>query len=160
LLGAAAATATVMEADCDSTGELLSLTVTVKLDDPVAAAVPEMVLAADDNERPVGKPPEEIAHVYGAVPPVACRVCTKAAPTVRERCVGDRIDNGGVATVEVDGATTTAVVADVVCAGPLLSVTIAVKVTVPVVVGTPEIVPVAGTSASPAGSLPDLIAHE
>ena len=66
----------VTDADCDSAGELLSLTVIVKLDDPLLVGVPEMVPVADENDRPAGNSPEVIAQLYGEVPPVACKVCT------------------------------------------------------------------------------------
>jgi hypothetical protein len=51
------------------------------------------------------------------------------------------------------------VVADATCAGLLLSVTVAVKVEVPLDAGVPVITPVEGASASPAGSLPAVIDH-
>jgi hypothetical protein len=53
VLAAAAATAIVSDADCDSTGELLSLTVTVKLADPFDVGFPEMV-PVDESESPAG----------------------------------------------------------------------------------------------------------
>jgi hypothetical protein len=55
------------------------------------------------------------------------------------------------------GATTTFLVAEEACAGLLLSVTVAVKVAIPLDVGTPEIAPVEGVRVSPGGSLPDVI---
>jgi hypothetical protein len=57
------------------------------------------------------------------------------------------------------GETTTAAVVEAVCAGLLLSVTVAVKVAVPLDVGMPVIAPVDGARVSPEGSLPDVIAQ-
>ena len=51
------------------------------------------------------------------------------------------------------------IVADVDCAGLSASVTVAVKVDVPLVVGVPEIMPVLAARLSPAGRLPALIDH-
>jgi hypothetical protein len=48
----------------------LSVTLTVKLDDPAAVGVPDIV-PAPDNVRPAGKAPAEMVHVYGVVPPAA-----------------------------------------------------------------------------------------
>ena len=51
------------------------------------------------------------------------------------------------------------VAADFVCAGLPPSVTVTVKGVVPVVVGVPEITPVAGARANPAGRVPVVIDH-
>ena len=48
---------------------------------------------------------------------------------------------------------------DFVWTGLLWSVTVAVKLNVPVVVGTPEITPVPAASVSPAGRLPRVTDH-
>lgn len=53
-----------------------------------------------------------------------------------------------VAVTAIDSVT------DLVCAGFSASVTVAVKPAVPLAVGVPEMIPVAGTSVSPAGRLP------
>jgi hypothetical protein len=50
-------------------------------------------------------------------------------------------------------------VADLDCAGLSASVTVAVKLDVPLVVGVPEIKPVLGTRLNPAGRLPEAIAQ-
>ena len=55
------------------------------------------------------------------------------------------------------GETTTAAVADAACTGLLLSTTVAVKDATPLVVGTPEIVPVDDARVSPEGSLPEVM---
>ena len=49
------------------------------------------------------------------------------------------------------------VATDSVCAGLPLSLTIAVKLDVPVVTGAPEIVPVVAASVNPEGRLPEEI---
>lgn len=54
-------------------------------------------------------------------------------------------------------ATTIEVAADFVCAGEPLSVTVAVKLDVPLVVGVPEIIPVVAARVSPAGNVPTVI---
>jgi hypothetical protein len=53
-----------------------SVTVTVKLSVPtnVPVGVPEITPVAAFNDNPEGRLPVVTAHVYGAMPPVACRV--------------------------------------------------------------------------------------
>jgi hypothetical protein len=51
------------------------------------------------------------------------------------------------------------IAADFVWTGLLLSLTLAVKVDIPLTVGVPEIVPVVDARVSPAGRLPDVIDH-
>jgi hypothetical protein len=63
-------------------------------------------------------------------------------------------DNVDAVIVSAVGATTIAVVAEAVCVGLPLSVTAAVKVDVPLWVGTPEMIPVDGARDNPAGNLP------
>jgi hypothetical protein len=50
-------------------------------------------------------------------------------------------------------------VADLDCAGLSVSVTVAVKLDVPLVVGVPEITPVPLARLNPAGRLPEVIAQ-
>ena len=57
----------------------------------------------------------------------------------------------------VAAATTMEVAADFVWTGELLSLTVAVKLDVPLVVGVPEMMPVVAARVSPAGRLPDVI---
>lgn len=57
-------------------------------------------------------------------------------------------------------ATVIDAVADLAWEGLLLSVTVVVKVEVPVAVGVPEMVPVVAARVKPAGRLPELIDHE
>ena len=57
--------------DLVCTGLLLSVTVAVKVEDPLAVGVPDMAPVDDARVSPVGSLPELIDQVYGAVPPVA-----------------------------------------------------------------------------------------
>jgi hypothetical protein len=50
-----------------------SVAFAVKLKEPEAVGVPEMV-PAEESVRPAGNEPELIPQVYGATPPVACKV--------------------------------------------------------------------------------------
>jgi len=50
-----------------------SATVAVKLTVPAAVGVPEMIPSDGTRLSPAGRLPEEIDHVYGAAPPLACR---------------------------------------------------------------------------------------
>jgi hypothetical protein len=61
----------LIEAYC--TGLLLSLTVAVKVEEPLTLAAP---VIAPDGERlmPLGSVPEVKDQVYGAVPPLALKV--------------------------------------------------------------------------------------
>jgi hypothetical protein len=58
---------------------------------------------------------------------------------------------GGAAKVVI------VVTADFVCTGLLLSVTVTVKVDIPLAVGVPEIVPVVDAKVRPPGRLPEVI---
>jgi len=53
--------------------DALSVTLTVKLDDPVAVGVP--VTLAPARLMPAGNAPLATDHVYGGDPPVALSVC-------------------------------------------------------------------------------------
>jgi hypothetical protein len=76
-------------------------------------------------------------------------------PLVPEGSVDEAITNGcagaGATTIEVD--------ADAVCAGLPESVTVTEKLTVPAVVGVPEITPDDAESERPFGNLPDVTDH-
>jgi hypothetical protein len=67
------------EADC--AGDSLSVTLTVKLDVPLAVGVPEMTPPLE-RVSPAGRLPEASDHVYAAVPPVALRVVLYELPTM------------------------------------------------------------------------------
>ncbi len=70
-----AAFATTMERATDlvCAGLPASVTVAVKLKVPVAVGVPEMTPVAGARLSPAGRLPVR-DHVYGVVPPLACRV--------------------------------------------------------------------------------------
>jgi len=53
--------------------EALSVTLRVKLDDPAAPGVPEIVLPA--RVKPTGRAPLAMENVYGGDPPVALSGC-------------------------------------------------------------------------------------
>jgi hypothetical protein len=57
------------------------------------------------------------------------------------------------------GTITSVIAADLICAGLPLSLTVAVKLDVPIVVGIPEIMPLVGVRLNPAGRLPEVIDH-
>ena len=59
----------------------------------------------------------------------------------------------------VEALTVIEVAADCFCTGDPLSLTVAVKLDVPLEVGVPEIVPVVAANVKPAGRLPDVIDH-
>jgi hypothetical protein len=61
--------------------------------------------------------------------------------------------------VRDEDATAIEVVTDFVCAGLPESVTVAVKLDVPVTVGVPEIAPVVADRVRPAGRLPEVTDH-
>ena len=69
------------------------------------------------------------------------------------------VPEGNVEVVIVNrfGATTSVIAIDFVCAGLLLSVTVAVKLKAPLDVGVPEIMPL--VRVNPAGKLPEVIDH-
>lgn len=53
----------------------LSVSVTVKLNDPVVVGVPLIVPLVGFSESPTGKDPSVTVQVKGVVPPVAVSVC-------------------------------------------------------------------------------------
>jgi hypothetical protein len=128
----------------------LSVTLTVKLLDPAAVGVPEIVPFAA-SISPAGSDPLAIVHVKGGVPPIAASVWEYAVPTIP---VGsDEVEickAGGLIVID------NAAAADV--DGEALSATFTVKLLDPAAVGVPEIVPFAA-SISPAGSDPLAIVH-
>jgi hypothetical protein len=132
-------------------GFVESVTLAVKLKEPDAVGVPEIV-PADDNVSPPGKAPALMLQLYGVVPPLAASVIEYAVPACTE----------GTETVVICSAVTAAATARVndllaVCAvGFVESVTLAVKLKEPDAVGVPEIVP-ADDNVSPPGSAPELM---
>jgi hypothetical protein len=53
--------------------DMLSVTLTVKLDEFAAMGVPEMMPSA--KSKPAGSEPLTTVHVYGGVPPIAVTAC-------------------------------------------------------------------------------------
>lgn len=112
----------------------LSVTVVVKLYVPVADGVPEIMPVVAARVSPAGRLPAVIDQVYDGVPPLAVIELEYAVPTVAEGKVAFTVSDGrgGGATASDSGT-------EVVCAGLPESVTVAVKLADPVVVGVPEI---------------------
>jgi hypothetical protein len=118
----------------------------VKLDVPAVVGVPEIVPVEEPRDRPAGRLPETIDHVYGVWPPTAAKVWLYATPIWPfGRLVVVIVSTGGAMTID------SAFVA--VSAGAWLSVTRTVKLEVPAVVGVPLITP-PEESDNPAGSEP------
>jgi hypothetical protein len=69
------------------------------------------------------------------------------------------VTEGNAEAVRVSGVgeTTIDIAADLVWIGELLSLTLAVKLPVPIAVGVPEMTPVAAEIERPAGRLPEAI---
>ena len=67
------ATVIVMLNDCVAVCAAESVTLAVKLKEPVVVGVPEIVPAAE-RVSPAGKAPELILQLYGVVPPLAAKV--------------------------------------------------------------------------------------
>jgi hypothetical protein len=90
-------TVTALVVDADSEGLLLSTTVAVNDELPLAVGTPEMI-PAELRVRPGASCPELIDHLYGAVPPLTCSVWLYAVPTITEGSAEAAIVNGGAAT--------------------------------------------------------------
>jgi hypothetical protein len=82
MLTGIAAAATAMLSDCvavSAAGVLESVTMAVKLNDPVVVGVPEIVPLAVASVRPAGSVPALTLQLYGAVPPVAVKPLNMAS---------------------------------------------------------------------------------
>ena len=64
-------------------GVVESVTLAVKLKEPEAVGVPEIV-PAEDSARPAGSAPELMLQPYGVVPPLAASVIEYAVPACTE----------------------------------------------------------------------------
>jgi hypothetical protein len=73
IVSVAGATASDRATDLLWAGFPSSATVAVKLTVPAAVGVPEMIPSDGMRLRPAGRMPEEIDHMYGTAPPLACR---------------------------------------------------------------------------------------
>ena len=131
-------------------GELASVTFTVNDAVPAVVGVP-LIWPALLSVNPAGNEPEEIAQLYGVVPPLAANVAVYAVPTVPP--VSEEV----VTCTDAPAAVTTMLkFAVALCAGELASVTFTVNDAVPDDVGVPLICP-ALLSVSPAGKVPEEI---
>ena len=79
-----------------------SATVTVKRATPLAAGVPEITPVLAFSPRPDGKLPALIDHLYGVVPPLACKAAVYAEPLVPEVKSGVAIVKGVIAAAATD----------------------------------------------------------
>ena len=138
-------------ADLVRAGLSASATVAVKLNVPVTVGVPEITPEVPARVSPEGRAPDVTDQAYGATPPLACRTVEYEEPIVPEDTV--------VVVIAIErGATTSEKVADFVCAGLAESVTVAVKLKVPLTAGVPEMVPLVAR-LTPAGRLPEVNAQ-
>ena len=129
------------ESEAVADAAMLSVTLTVKLEEPAVVGVPEIVPAA--RLSPAGSDPLATDHVYGGDPPLSVRPCEYAAPSVPAVNAEVVMLNIGALTASDRAA---------LMETEVLSVTLTVNVAVPVVVGLPDIVPAA--RLRPAGSDP------
>ena len=130
-----------MEADA------LSVTFTVKLLDPAAPGVPDIVPPAD-RLNPEGSDPPDTDHEYGGDPPEAPRACEYAVPTVP----------AGNDIVVIVKAGLIVRDSDFVVLPLALSVTFTVKVLDPAAPGVPETVP-PDDRLNPEGKVPTDTVH-
>lgn len=135
----------------DAVWAAASLTVTPKEKVPLPFGDPETT-PLEARLSPLGRLPEEIDQVYGAVPPTACRVLAYVELWVPAGKENELIVRGdgvpGVAATE----SVTVVVAD--WAAELESETATLKEKLPTVVGVPEMIPVLDARVRPPGSFP------
>jgi hypothetical protein len=130
-----------------------SFTCTVNEELPGDVGFPEIVPDAA-SVKPAGSAPAVMLHEYGVVPPLAASVVEYALLTV---------PSGSEAVVTEGGCAAAPVIVilnacmSVCCVGEVESVTVAVKLNCPGVVGVPEMTPFACPSESPFGSEPEEI---
>ena len=131
-----------------------SVAFTVKLKEPEAVGVPEIV-PAEDRVTPAGNAPARMLQLYGVVPPLAASVVEYAVPTCP-----DGTDTVLICTGVTAAATVMLIDFEVVCGVGEESLTRAMKGAVPATVGVPLIWPVEAFNPSPVGSDPEGIDHE
>src|SRR5690349_20526694 len=122
-----------------------SATRTVKVRVPVAFGVPEMAPVVALRVRPLGGVPDAMDQASGALPPVACSACAYADATMPSPS----------AAVVTWGSSWTASGRLALAVWPEPSSTVTATVNEPAAAGVPDSTPLAGSSASPAGSAPD-----
>jgi len=130
--------------------ELLSRTCTVNVLAPVALGVPVIAPVLAVSDKPAGRAPAMTDHVYGIVPEPASSIVLYTTPEVP-------LGNSIVVTATPGAATIMLSASEAVL--EFASVTLTVKLLVPVAVGAPEITPVLAVSDKPAGKEPELIDH-
>jgi len=125
----------------------VSFTATENVYVPAVVGVPLSVPLPASSVIPGGREPVATENVYGGTPPDAPnRAGTIGIPAGTEARAGAEMVSGGTFTVRDSEP--------VVLVAPELSVAEIENVDVPVVVGVPEITPVAGPNESPEGRLP------
>ena len=120
-----------------------SLTLMVKVDEPVPLGAPLILPAEESSDNPAGSVPELTEKVYGEVPLETLMTCEYGEPVCP---LGSE-----VVVIWGAGLMITAYACDPDCE-PLEAVT--VKLNVPTVIGRPLIAPEAGFSNRPGGSDP------
>src|SRR3990172_5132546 len=137
---------TTIENALEAVVAFASVTCTVKLAVSAVVGVPDITPADGSRDNPPGRTlPAASDQVDDPFPPVAARVWVYAAPTVPKVNVWVVTTSGSYAVSEKSLAVIAA----------LASLTCTVKVDVPVVVGVPDMTPVEGSRAKPAGRVPD-----
>jgi hypothetical protein len=125
-----------------------SVTVTAKENGPAVVGVPVIAPVVAFSVRPGGSAPELTVNVYGARPPVTVIAELYGVPTVPVMVAAH-------CAVMVGGAIVIPQLLVIVPAAvPLESVTCAVKLNGPAVVGVPVIAPVVAFSVRPGGRDP------
>jgi hypothetical protein len=145
MLGGVGAGLMVICNACEADKLIESVTFAVKLYAPAVVGVPE-IAPLPASVSPGGNDPLATDHTYGGVPPLAARVCVYAVPAVPA---------GSDAVVMLGGVGAGLIVICNACEADRLieSVTLAVKLYAPAVVGVPEIAPLPA-SVSPSGNDP------
>jgi hypothetical protein len=123
--------------------KLASTTFTVKVEIPDAAGVP--LIWEPDKFRPEGRAPVVMDHVYGTVPPLACKVCEYGTPTWPAGKLPVDIASAGATTILNAWVSESGFLPELVA--------LTVKLKVPEEFGDPLSVPL-GASESPEGKLP------
>jgi hypothetical protein len=150
MLGGVGAGLMVIGNACEADKLIESVTFAVKLYAPAVVGVPE-IAPLPASVSPSGNDPLATDHAYGGVPPLAARVCVYAVPAVPE---------GNDVVVMLGGIGAGLIV---ICKAReadrfVESVTFAVKLYAPAVVGVPEITPLPASN-TPGGSDPLGIDH-
>src|SRR5215831_15676076 len=137
--------ATTSECTRDAVTRAESAASTVKLNVPAAAGVPLTTPPEAFSVRPSGSAPADIRNAYGAVPPVTVIVKLYGAPATAP----------GREAALVNAMPGAIVMPNVFCAVRLAaSVSVTVKLKLPVAAGVPASTPVGASSVRPGGIVP------